>query len=70
MYWRVEPYNTHDADYCVMPADTEADHRAALEYAQARIEDGWDQLEPGQKATVTIELCEGDMPECAFDPDA
>lgn len=70
MYWKIEPYNNGDADYCVMPAESEEDHRAALEYAQARIEDGWDQLKSGKKAVVTIELCDGDMPECDYDPDA
>jgi len=70
MYWKIEPYHTRDADYCVMPAETEKDNRAALIYAQDRIEDLWDQLNQGQKATVIIELCEGDMPYCDSDDDA
>lgn len=63
MYWEITPYHTNDADSCVMKAETEADHIAALEYAQARLEEAWDQIEEGVIATVTIELCKGDMPE-------
>ena len=69
-FWKIEPYNNHDADYCVMPANTETDHRSALEYAQARIEAGWDQIKEGQKTTVTIELCTGELPDNCFDPEA
>jgi len=70
MYWKIEPYNTSNADCCVMPAETEEDHSAALEYAQARLKDGWDRLKPGQKATVTIELCDGKLPSIDYDPGA
>ena len=63
MYWQITPYHTNDADYCVMRAETESNNKAALEYAQARLESAWDQLQPGMQASVTIELCNGDMPE-------
>ena len=63
MYWQIEPYHTNDADYCVMRAETEADNQAALKYAQDRLEAAWDRLEPGMLASVTIELCKGDMPQ-------
>jgi len=63
MYWKITPYETIDADYCVMPAGSDADHYAALKYGYDRLESGWDQLEPGQQITVTIKLCEGDMPQ-------
>ena len=66
MYWKIEPYQTNDADCCVLPAETEEDHRAALEYAQARMEDIWDGLEVGEKKTITIQLCEGKMPETDY----
>ena len=62
MYWKVSPYHTNDADHCVLPAETEADHSAALEYAQARLEEARDKSKPGIPASVTIELCMGDMP--------
>lgn len=62
MYWQIEPYHTDEADYCVMRAETEADNKMALEYAQARLEAAWGQLQPGMLASVTIELCKGNMP--------
>ena len=55
-YWMIEPYSNNDFDYCVMPADTEEQHRKALEYAIERLEAAWDSLEVGEKATVTLEL--------------
>lgn len=68
MYWEIRPYHNNDADSCVLPAETQADHKAALEYAQARLEEAWDQLQPGMMASVTIERCQGDMPQ--IDDDA
>lgn len=62
MYWQITPYHTNDADYWIGPAVTEADHKAALAYAQERLEMAWDQLEQGMLASVTIELCKGNMP--------
>jgi len=63
MYWQITPYHNSDADCACFPAETEADHRAALEYAQERLEMAWDQLTLGMLASVTIELCNGEMPE-------
>jgi len=63
MYWKIEPYHTNEADFCVLPAEDDLDHQIALDYAKERLEEVWDQLGPGEKATVNIELCEGDMPE-------
>ena len=62
MYWQIKPYHTSDADYWVGPAETESDHRVALEYAKARLEQAWDELDPGMLASVTIECCIGEMP--------
>jgi hypothetical protein len=58
-YWEITPHEDSSYDFCLMPANTEEQHRAALEYAQARLESGWDGLEVGQEITVTIKLCEG-----------
>lgn len=64
MYWRIEPYHTNEADYCVLPADTEKHHRTALnKYAIDRLEDLWDQTATGKLETLTIELCKGEMSE-------
>lgn len=51
MYWKIEPCYEEDADYAVLPADTEADHRTALEYAQGRLEYLWDEVGEGESAT-------------------
>ena len=68
-YWEIAPYHNSNADSCVLPGDTEEQHRAALEYAQERLESLWDSLahEEGPK-TVTIELHKGPMPD--FDDEA
>jgi len=48
----------------VMPAETEEHHRSALQYAKDRLEEGWDGTAHGKKAvTVTMELCDGEMPQ-------
>lgn len=67
MHWKITPYHNHDADFCVMPGDTNDEHRAALYYAQERLETEWDQLKPGQSATITIACCDGEMPELDSD---
>jgi len=56
---------TKQHDYCVLPASSEADHRTALEYAQAQLESLWDSTawEGSPKTvTVTMEIKEEDMP--------
>ena len=63
MYWEIIPYHNHDKDVCVMPGDTENEHREALGYAYSRLEAQWDQLKPGQSAKVEILLCDGEMPK-------
>ena len=63
MYWEITPFETREFDSCVMPAENESDHRAAFEYAQARLEDLWDQAKPDVTATVTITQRSGEMPE-------
>lgn len=61
-YWKIEPYHNTDADYYVMEADTEDDHREALKYAQERLESQWDQCVEGEgPRSVSIELCAGDF---------
>ena len=67
MYWEITPYENNDFDMCIMPGDTENDHRNALFYAQKRLESGWDQLKPGQSTIVTIKCCDGEMPELDSD---
>ena len=67
MYWKITPYHNADADECLLPGNDELDARAALRYAQARLEEGWDQLTAGEKATVTIEYCNGAMPSVDVD---
>jgi hypothetical protein len=64
VYWEITPHENNDYDSAIMPAETEADHRAALEYAKARLESLWDSLacDDGLKA-VTIELKTGVVPD-------
>jgi len=62
MYWKIEPYHSSSADCCVLPAETEDDHRNALEYAKNRLIDSWDGIEAGESKAITIELCNGDIP--------
>ena len=63
-YWEISPHYDSDYDSSVMPAETEKDHRAALEYAKDRLESAWDSLahEEGPKS-VTIQLHKGPMPD-------
>lgn len=63
-YWEITPHENKDYDSAIMPAETEEHHRAALEYAQARLESLWDSLawENGPK-TVTIEMKKEEMPD-------
>jgi hypothetical protein len=62
-YWEISPHINSDYDYAVLPGDTEEDHRAALEYATEMLNTCFDALEEGDKATVTVKLCKGEMPE-------
>ena len=63
MYWQITPSHSEDADYCLLPAETDADNQAALAYANERLAVAFNQLTPGMLASVTIELCKGDWNE-------
>ena len=68
MYWEITPHHTNDFDCAILPSRNEDDDRAALAYAQERLEALWDATAYGQKKiTVTMELCEGEMPETEND---
>ena len=63
-YWTITPHENRDYDVAVLPAETEADHRAALDYAQRQMEDAWDSLSiDGGPRTVTLELHGGPIPD-------
>ena len=65
MYWKITPYYNNDADFNIMPAETEEEYKKAIEYAQARLEDGWTNIFFNKKpVTVTfiLELCDAEMP--------
>ena len=67
MYWKITPYHNEDADFCVLPAETEEDNREALKYAQERIEEGWDATAHGSfTVIVKMELCVGPIPTMLF----
>jgi len=60
MYWEIEPYHNNQADSCIMPAETDADHHAAFEYAKARLEEIWEEAEIGKENDpVKMNLREG-----------
>jgi hypothetical protein len=61
MYWKITYSNTQDAGISRLPAETPDDHEFAMQYAKNRLEKLWGDLDPDQKATVTIELCSGDL---------
>lgn len=66
MYWIVEPTHSDDIDCYAIPAETEENHREALELAKQVMEDRWDALKPGESVTVTIKLEDGPMPETFY----
>ena len=61
-HWEIEPSHDSDYDHSVMPGETEADHDAAFTYAVERLEEMFDQSEPGDIRTLTIRFRKGDMP--------
>jgi len=63
MHWIITPTHDDDIDCYAIPAETEANHREALEMAQQVIESRWDGLSAGESATVTIKLVDAPMPE-------
>jgi hypothetical protein len=57
-HWEISPYpDLREADYRVMPAETDADHHAALDYAKERLESLWD----GADLDETITVQDGDV---------
>jgi hypothetical protein len=63
-YWEVAPHENTDYDSALFPAETEDNHRAALDYAKERLESLWDSAIAGGGAqTVSITLHKGDMPD-------
>ena len=64
MYWKITPHKNAEFDSCVLPAENNADHLAALEYAKERIEDAMDCMEEDSgPIAIIVELHEGDFPE-------
>jgi hypothetical protein len=62
-YWLIDPYHDSDeADQAMLPAETDEDHNAALEYAMERLESLWDAAQNDKPFTVTMTLCSGPMP--------
>ena len=61
MYWKITPSHNSDADNHLLPGDTLIAHKAALEYAQKRLECAFYELQPGMQASITIELCIGGL---------
>lgn len=54
--WIVTPHADTSFDDWVGPAETEQDHQDAIAYAQARLEELWDQMDVGDAPmSVTIE---------------
>lgn len=61
-YWSISPSPYIGSEgSAFLRADSEADHRKALEFAQQRLEEGWDSLEVGDSFSVTLELCRGNI---------
>jgi len=62
-YWEITPHSdSDDADSCIMPADRDEDHNAALDYATDRLGELWDLADEDVTYTVTITLRSGPMP--------
>jgi hypothetical protein len=63
-YWEITPYHDRwNAESCVLPAETDEDHHAALDYAKERLEGLWDQAEHDKTYQVTITLRSGQIPD-------
>jgi hypothetical protein len=43
-YWIITPHLRSDCDNAALPAETEEDHRKALDYAQHVLEMQWDDM--------------------------
>ena len=63
-HWEITPHHDRsEADCTVMPAETDADHHSALDYAKERLEHLWDGAEPDETVTVTMTLRSSPMPD-------
>jgi hypothetical protein len=63
-HWEITPHHDEaEADSTIMPAETDADHHAALDYAKERLESLWDQADHDKTVTVTMTLRSAPMPE-------
>lgn len=63
-HWEITPYHDREeADLAVLPAETDADHHAALDYAKERLESLWDGTDLDKTITVTMTLRSGPMPD-------
>lgn len=54
--WVVTPHHSEDADESWLAADTDDDHREALEYAQNLLGDLWDLYDPASKEPITVTM--------------
>lgn len=55
-YWEITPHECSDFDSMILPAETEEDHRAALAYAQARLEELWDKC-GHERGAQRVSIC-------------
>lgn len=68
MHWKIEDDSENGtenepADYHILPANSEYQHRVALVSMMNSLEAMWDQIEIGEKKSLTIELCKDETPE-------
>ena len=55
LIWVVTPHENGEYDECWLPHGTDEDDDDALAYAVERLENAWDQNDPGVVGRVTIE---------------
>jgi hypothetical protein len=65
--WVVTPHESSDYDEWWGPAETDHDHDAALEYAQARLVDIWDQYDGQDPRVVGVTLEQREVDEDEFE---
>lgn len=53
--WIVTPHASSEFDYWIAPGETEEQDGEALDYAQSRMEEMWDQAEAGTEFAVKME---------------
>ena len=59
--WVVTPHESHDFDEWWGPCETDEDHDAAVEYAQDRLTDLWDQYDSKDPRPVTVTMEQRDV---------